>query len=138
MPLVGTVIRKVGHLTVERGDLAQSVADAERATDALRRGTALLFFPEGTFVRPAELLPFKPGAFKAAAEVACPVVPIAIRGTREILPAGAWLPRPGPITVTIGAPMTPASADWREIVRLRDLAHTSIASMLTAAGRPAR
>lgn len=138
MPLVSTVIRKVGHLTVERSDLAQSVADAERATDALRAGTALLFFPEGTFVRPPGLLPFKLGAFKAAAEVACPVIPIAVRGTREILPAGACLPRPGTITVTVGAPLTPVSADWREIVRLRDLAHADIDTMVMAGRRPER
>ncbi|MGH7392396.1 MAG: 1-acyl-sn-glycerol-3-phosphate acyltransferase, partial [Candidatus Rokuibacteriota bacterium] len=125
-PLVGTVVRKVGHLTVERADPSRSVDDARRVTDALHGGGSLVFFPEGTFLRSPAVLPFRLGAFKAAAEVGCPVVPVAIRGTRAILPAGAWLPRPGPITVTIGAPIRPGREDWREIVRLRDLARAKI------------
>ena len=69
-PIVGTVIRKVGHLTVERRDPGQSAADAERATARLRAGVSLLFFPEGTFRRGPGLLPFRLGAFKAAVELA--------------------------------------------------------------------
>ncbi len=131
-PLVGTVLGKVGHLTVERTDLSQSVADAARETRALRAGVSLLFFPEGTFRRPPGLLPFKLGAFKAAAEVGCPVIPLTIQGTREILPAGTWLPRRGEITVTVGTPITPASAEWREIVRLRDRTREEIAAQLAS------
>ena len=126
-PLVGMVIRKVGHLTVDRVDLSRGVADAERVTEALRAGTSLLFFPEGTFVRPPGLLPFKLGAFKAAVDVGCPVVPITLSGTRAILPAYSWLPRRGPIVVTIGAPIVPAGRAWREMVRLRDTVRDAIA-----------
>ena len=125
-PLVGTVIRRVGHLTVERADPSRSVEDAERVSAAIRAGTALVFFPEGTFLEGPRLLPFRLGAFKAAVEAACPVVPVTIRGTRAILPAGAWLPRRGPITVTIGTPIVPRQSDWREIVRLRDTTRAEI------------
>jgi 1-acyl-sn-glycerol-3-phosphate acyltransferase len=119
-PLVGTVIRKVGHLTVERADLSRSVADAERATTMLGEGTSLLFFPEGTFVRAPGILPFRLGCFKAAVEADRPVIPVTIRGTREILPAHTWLPRRGAITVAIGSPIKPEGTGWQEIVRLRD------------------
>jgi 1-acyl-sn-glycerol-3-phosphate acyltransferase len=125
-PLVGTVIRRVGHLLVERADPSRSVEDAERVSAALRGGTSLVFFPEGTFLEGPHLLPFRLGAFKAAVEAGCPVVPVAIRGTRAILPAGAWLPRPGPITVTLGSPVAPRESDWREIVRLRDAVRAEI------------
>jgi 1-acyl-sn-glycerol-3-phosphate acyltransferase len=126
-PLIGTIIRKAGHLTVERFDLSRSVADAERVIEALRGGTSLLMFPEGTFLSSPRLLPFRLGAFKAAVEVQCPVLPVAIRGTREILPADTWLPRPGAITVVVGAPIQPEEAGWRAMVRLRDVARTEIA-----------
>lgn len=86
-PVLGTVIRKVGHLTVERADPSQSAADAARVGAALGGGTSLLVFPEGTLRRAAGLLPFRLGAFKAAVEAGRPVVPVTIRGTREILPA---------------------------------------------------
>ena len=128
-PVVGTVIRNVGHLTVERAEPAQSAADAERATARLRDGVSLFFFPEGTFVRAPGLLPFRLGAFKAAVEAGRPVVPIGLRGTREILPGDTWLPKPGPITVAIGPSITPQAGGWQEIVRLRDLTRAEIARL---------
>ena len=129
-PIIGTLIRKVGHLTVERGDFSRSVADTERVTAALREGASLLFFPEGTFVRAPGLLPFKLGAFKAAVETGRPVVPVAIRGTREILPDGSWVPRRKAIVVEIAAPIAPRDRGWPEMVRLRDLARAEIARRL--------
>jgi 1-acyl-sn-glycerol-3-phosphate acyltransferase len=125
-PIVGTVIWKVGHLPVERADLARSVADAGRATALLRAGTSLLFFPEGTFVRQPGILPFRLGCFKAAMETGRPVIPVTIRGTREILPDGAWLPRRGAITVAIGGAIKPEGAGWQEMVRLRDRVRAEI------------
>ncbi len=126
-PVVGCVIRRTGHLTVERVDLSRSVADAERVSAALAEGVSLLFFPEGTFLRSPELLPFRLGAFKAAVDGRSPIVPIAIRGTRDVLPADEWLPRPGPITIVIGEPAVPAAAGgWREVVRLREATRAAI------------
>jgi 1-acyl-sn-glycerol-3-phosphate acyltransferase len=125
-PLIATVIRKAGHLPVERTDLSRSVADAERVTSALRTGASLLFFPEGTFLRQHELLPFRLGAFKAAMDARCPVIPIALRGTREIWPADQRLLRPGPITISIGRPIRPRDGGWKEIVRLRDATRVEI------------
>jgi len=60
-------------------------------------------------------------------ETGRPVVPIAIRGTREVLSADRWLPRPGPMTVTIGAPLAPDGQGWPAIVRLRDRTRAEIA-----------
>jgi 1-acyl-sn-glycerol-3-phosphate acyltransferase len=130
-PLVGRIIRRVGHLAVERGDLGRSVTDAERASAMLRGGTSLLFFAEGTFVQSPRLLPFKLGAFKAAVENARPVVPVTLAGTREILPANRWIPTPGPIVVTIGRPIPSSGASgWPEMVRLRAATYTAIAREL--------
>jgi 1-acyl-sn-glycerol-3-phosphate acyltransferase len=127
VPLIGTVIRKAGHLTVERADLSRSAADAERATRMLMGGVSLLFFPEGTFTLAPGVLPFRLGAFKAAVEAGRPVIPVTIRGTREILPSERWLPKPGAITVRISAPLKPEGSGWPEMVRLRDLARAEIA-----------
>jgi 1-acyl-sn-glycerol-3-phosphate acyltransferase len=133
-PVVGSVIRKVGHLTVERGATSRSVADAERVTRALRDGLSVLVFPEGTFVRPPGILPFRLGGFKAAVDTGCPVIPVTIRGAREILPADSWLPRPGPVTVAVGAPVAPEHDGWPAMVRLRDRARAEI---IRRSGEPA-
>jgi 1-acyl-sn-glycerol-3-phosphate acyltransferase len=134
-PLVGTVIRRVGHLTVERADPTRSVEDAARVGAALRDGTSLVFFPEGTFRTGPHLLPFRLGAFKSAVEAGCPVVPVTIAGTRAMLPSGAWLPRRHAIAVTLGAPISPRGTEWREIVHLRDATRAAISATGPGAGR---
>jgi fatty-acyl-CoA synthase len=127
-PLISTIIRKVGHLTVERVELSRSVSDAEAVSRALRAGSSLCVFPEGTFIAAPGLLPFRLGAFKAAVEASRPIVPVTLRGTREVLPPETVWMRPGTIHVVVGPPAYPAAQGWQEMVRLRDLVREEIAS----------
>ena len=95
----------------------------------------MLVFPEGTFFRPPELLPFRLGAFKAAVDTGRPIVPIALRGTRRVLPEDEWLFTHGPIDVIIAPPLVPTGQGWQEMVRLRDEARSIIAR---GSGEPLR
>jgi 1-acyl-sn-glycerol-3-phosphate acyltransferase len=126
-PLISTIIRKLGHLTVERVELSRSLSDAEAVSRALGRGASLLVFPEGTFIAAPGLLPFRLGAFKAAVEANRPVVPVALRGTRAVLPPESMWMRPGAIHVAVGRPAYPTAQGWQEMVRLRDLVRDEIA-----------
>jgi len=128
LPVIGTFIRKGMHLTVDRLETAQSVADAARTVEALRAGEIVLFFPEGTFTRAAGLRPFRMGAFDAAAAAGAPVVPIALMGTRRILPSGKRIPRPGAISVWVGEPLQPSGTGWHGALDLRDRATDHIAA----------
>jgi 1-acyl-sn-glycerol-3-phosphate acyltransferase len=127
-PLIGAIVRKGRHLTVERLDAAQSVADAARTVDALERGEVVLFFPEGTFTRAAGLRPVKMGAFEAAVATGARVVPIALCGTRRVLASGRRIPRPGRIELWIGEPLTPPTDGWRAALELRDRAAADISA----------
>jgi fatty-acyl-CoA synthase len=124
--IVRTFIRKAGHLVLDRLDFSKSVEDTLRIEEALNRNLPVLIFPEGTFSRVRGLRPFRLGAFKIAVERSIPVLPIAIRGTREILWPGSWLPRREKIKVIIGAPIEPQGREWREVIRLRDAAKEEI------------
>jgi len=125
-PFLKTYIRKGGHLMVRRGETAEGAAAEARIEEALRRGEAVLVFPEGTFTRARGLRPFRLGAFQAAAAVGCPVVPVAIDGTRRFLPELSWTPRRVPVQITVFPSIQPAAKDWREILRLRDAAFEQI------------
>jgi 1-acyl-sn-glycerol-3-phosphate acyltransferase len=94
--------------------------------EGLRRGQSVLIFVEGTFTPAPGLRPFQLGAFKAAVASGRPVIPVALRGTRQILRDETILPKPGRVTVTITPPLEPAGSDWQEILRLRDAARTAI------------
>jgi len=127
-PLIGAFARRCSHVTVDRWDALQSVADTELVARALREGENVLFFPEGTFVAATGLRPFRLGAFAAAANGAVPVVPLALRGTRRVL-RGDWsLPRPGRIGLWVGEPITPDGTDMAAVVRLRDRVADAIAA----------
>jgi 1-acyl-sn-glycerol-3-phosphate acyltransferase len=125
-PLVGTFLRKAGHLLVDRFDARQSVADAAEVARALEAGRSVLVFPEGTFAAASGLRPFRLGAFKTAIDTGVPVVPLALRGARRVLRDGTWLPRPGPIQLWAGEPIQPREQDWRAVVELRDRAAGAI------------
>jgi len=125
-PVLGTAIRKAGHIPIEKNDLSQRIEGAGAVLAPLQAGESLFVFPEGTFVAAPGLLPFRLGAFRAAVDAGCLLVPIAIRGTRQMFPAGTLRLRRTSVTVTIGQPISPGSADWAEIVRLRDAARGMI------------
>jgi fatty-acyl-CoA synthase len=130
MPFIGTFLRRLGHFAFDRSDPRERLRQAEAMEQALRRGESVLVFPEGTFTPQAGVRPFHLGAFNAAAGAHCPILPVALRGTRHFLRDGSYLPRPSRITVTICPPLEPQAGsrttEWQEIVRLRDAARAAI------------
>lgn len=127
-PVIGTFIRRSGHVPVDRMDSHQSVADAGRIGDAIGRGEAVLVFPEGTFTAASGLRPFRLGVFKTSVETGVPVVPISISGTRRIMRGDRWILRPGRIHIRIGHPIAPEGTGWHDIVGLRDRVSREIAA----------
>jgi fatty-acyl-CoA synthase len=126
-PVIGTYIRHAGHLTVDRFDFQQGVQDAALVQQAVAAGEKVLLFPEGTFTAAAGLRPFRLGAFKAAVETNTPIVPMALQGTRQVLRGENAVPRPGQVSLWIGAPIAPEGEGWRAIVSLRDRVAEAIA-----------
>ncbi|HWJ24665.1 MAG TPA: AMP-binding protein [Gemmatimonadaceae bacterium] len=127
-PLVGTFVRRARHPTVDRLDPERGLADYEAIARRVRGGETALFFPEGTFTRAAGLRPFRMGAFETAVATQTPVVPLALTGTRHVLPSGRSFPRPGPIHLWVGAPIAPDGEGWEAAVRLRDRVADAIAT----------
>jgi 1-acyl-sn-glycerol-3-phosphate acyltransferase len=125
-PLVGSFLRKAGHLLVDRFDAQQSVAVAAEVARAIEAGRSVLVFPEGTFARASGLRPFRLGAFKTAVDTGATVVPLALRGARRVLRDRSWLPRPGPIHLWVGDPIRSREESWRAVVELRDRAAEAI------------
>jgi 1-acyl-sn-glycerol-3-phosphate acyltransferase len=132
-PFIGSLVRKGGHPTVDRWDFRKSVGDAREIEGRLAAGETMLFFPEGTFVRAAGLRPFRAGAFETAVETGIPVVPIALEGTRQVLPLGKIIPRPGLVHIWIGAALAGGGKGWPAVIALRDRVFEAI---LARCGEP--
>ena len=75
-----------------------------RSFDLLKAGHVLVMYPEGTRVEAGVLSNPEPGAGFIAQKSGCPVLPVALTGTRECLPKGAFWPRRVPVTVRFGKP----------------------------------
>lgn len=129
VPLAGLMLRRIGSEFVDRFNRHAGGMDARRLIKAADAGQALAFFPEGTFLAQPGLGKFHTGAFAIAARAELPIVPIAIRGTRRILPSGRFLPRPGRIHIQVlpalgpftGLEPTAAIAQTRDQSRARIL-----------------
>ena len=99
VPIAGFLLSRLGSEFVDRASADQRHRSARRLLQAAHAGQALAVFPEGTFDEKPGLKRFHMGAFRAAWRAGLPILPIAIRGARNKLPAECWLPRPGPLIV---------------------------------------
>ncbi len=106
-PALRLFLQRLGTEFVERFEAERGVADAARLAESVARGRSLLFFPEGTFAPRPGLLPLHLGAFMAAARARVPLVPVVMRGNREMLPDGTWWPRPAQLEVEFCEPVMP-------------------------------
>jgi 1-acyl-sn-glycerol-3-phosphate acyltransferase len=135
VPLAGLMLRRIGSEFVDRFNRHAGGMDARRLIKAADAGQALAFFPEGTFLPHPGLGKFHTGAFAIAARANLAIVPVVLKGTREVLPSGRYLPRPGRIDVHVLPALEPmpdldATA---AIVATRD---QSRARILAALGEP--
>jgi 1-acyl-sn-glycerol-3-phosphate acyltransferase len=71
----------------------------------LRRDWSLIIFPEGGRSNDGWGQEFKPGAAFLAIRRVCPIVPVHIEGTDEVLPKGKSIPKRHKTIVTFGDPI---------------------------------
>jgi 1-acyl-sn-glycerol-3-phosphate acyltransferase len=117
VPVFGWALRNGGHIIIDRSDHRQAVASLNAAREKMARGVSVTIFPEGTRALPDEdLLPFKKGGFMLALETGFPIVPIAIRGSADVLPSHSWRARSGTIDVVVGAPIAVEGADRDDLM----------------------
>ena len=108
----------MGMIPIDRDCGARAMIALDAATAVLQQGALLCVYPEGSRSRDGRLHRGYTGAARLAVAAGCPLVPIGIRGTAELQPPGARLPRlRRRCAVTVGAPATIATdGDARRIV----------------------
>lgn len=103
IPLFGQTLRAGEFPSINRGNRHQAVRDLEHARRLMESGIVLWAAPEGTRSTDGKLLPFKKGCFHLAVDTDAVIVPLAIRGIHQVLPARTWKLNLGmPVEVEIG------------------------------------
>ena len=136
IPLLGTHLKQAGHIPVPREDPRRAVRTMTRAGMIMREHrVSLLIFPEGGRSQDGGLQPFKEGAAYIAIKAQAPLVPVALLGTRKILPYGSAVFHAGRVQLRIGQPIPTEGLTLRDRGALTAAAHEQIADMLgTGAG----
>lgn len=144
IPLLGTALRREGHIPVQRGDRHAATRALADAADALRDGRTVLIYGEGGLPHhagPEENAPraFRSGLARLARTTAAPVIPLGQAGARGLLsgspvkqlagaltapvrrPAlhvhlGAPLQLEGPLPVATAAARAAVTSAWRTAV----------------------
>jgi len=111
-PLFGGLIRDLHAFPVRRGQGDRGAI--KQCLRLLAEGEILLMFPEGTRGDGMALLEAEGGIGFLAARSGCPVVPVYVQGTDNVLPRGKRIPRLHPVTVYFGRPLRLAAETNRK------------------------
>jgi 1-acyl-sn-glycerol-3-phosphate acyltransferase len=90
IPVWGRGLRAGEFISIDRHNHEQALRDLEQARRKMESGIALWIAPEGTRSRDGLLGPLKKGGFVLAIQTGARIVPIGIRGSRDVLPAGTF------------------------------------------------
>lgn len=106
IPLWGHGLRAAEFIEVDRSNHTRAVQSIEQAARLIRDGVSVWCAPEGTRSRDGRIGKLKKGGFHLATDTATSIVPVAIRGTIDILPRGSRVMHTGKhVDVAIGSPI---------------------------------
>jgi len=103
-PVLGPLIRGLNAIPIRRG--TTDIRGLTRAIDALKRGGAVLLFPEGSRMRDGVLHPARPGVGLLAVHADVPIAPCYISGSN---PTAKWVLRQERARIDFGP-----ERDWRD------------------------
>ncbi len=86
-PVWGRAMRATDFIFIDRHNRHQAVKDLALAREKMEEGIMVWIAPEGTRSRDGKLAPLKKGGFMLALDTNAHILPLGIRGAKEILPA---------------------------------------------------
>jgi 1-acyl-sn-glycerol-3-phosphate acyltransferase len=117
IPVWGRGLQAAEFIAVDRSNHARAMESIARAASLIRDGVSIYLAPEGTRSVTGKIGKLKKGGFHLALDTHTPFVPVAIKGTIDILPRGGRVMHTGKrVEVTIGAPI---DVEGREIEQLQ-------------------
>lgn len=126
IPVMGWMMRMAGDIAVRRSSRNSRVEAIEGCRDRLKKRVSVMIMPEGTRSGTGDLLPFKDGAFRLAIEMGCPILPLAVAGTRNAIPKGSWVFGRARAEVRVLQPIPTEGLSLAELPALRERVRTLI------------
>jgi 1-acyl-sn-glycerol-3-phosphate acyltransferase len=130
IPLFGWGMWAGRFIFIDRQNGVAARRSIDQAGERIHNGESVLVFPEGTRTRDGSLGPFKKGSFHLAVKAGVPIVPVALRGTRELMPRGSILLRAGTVKAIVGEPIATQGLSDEERATLNERVRAIIEAML--------
>jgi 1-acyl-sn-glycerol-3-phosphate acyltransferase len=118
VPIWGRAMREAGFVSVDRsGDREKAMAAMKSCARAIDSGINIWIAPEGTRSPDGKLGKLKKGGFLLARDTGADIIPIAIDGSRDILPKHSkMIVRRQKVTVTFGKTIPVAGRDTQALM----------------------
>jgi 1-acyl-sn-glycerol-3-phosphate acyltransferase len=127
IPFMGWMMRMAGDVAVRRGDANSRAQALEDCRDRLGKGVSVMIMPEGTRSEDGSVQKFHDGAFRLAVETGCPILPIAVAGTRAALAKGSWVLGRANAIARVLPPVETVGLTLDDVPALRERVRTMIA-----------
>ena len=101
VPFMGWAMSAAGYIPVERNNRKQSYQAFLSTLEAIKAGSSVVVFPEGTRSEDGNIGVFKKGSQLLAQRAKVPMVPVTIIGTRDIIRKGSMLINPQSVRIII-------------------------------------
>lgn len=131
LPFINQWMKRIHCLFMDRNDIKQSAQIIIEGIKQLKSGINMVIFPEGTRSKTGKLGEFKGGSFKLATKSKCPIVPLTIDGTRNIMEANNYRIKPVTVNLYIHPPIDVTSLSKEEIAKLPETVRETIENDLT-------
>ena len=105
IPLLSSYMDALHCLFLDRENPREGLKTILTAIDLAKNGHSIWVCPEGTRSKTKEMLPFHEGSLKIASKANCPIIPVAITGTDDVLENHFPFIRPTKVTITFGKPI---------------------------------
>lgn len=131
VPLLRMWMRRLHCLFIDRKDVKEALKTILAGIDNVKNGISMCIFPEGTRNKTDELmLPFKEGSFKIAEKSGCPIIPMAITNSADVLEAHMPRVKKTHVILEYGKPIYPNELDKETKKKLGAYCQNMIAEML--------
>ncbi len=130
IPLLGVAMDKAGYISIDRSDIRKAAKSLTRAAEKIHNGASVLIFPEGTRSEDGHVQQFKQGGFHLALKSGCDIVPVAIIGSRKIVPKGSLRINKGTIMMKIGRSIPVKEYSKKDIKKLISRSREAIIGLM--------
>ncbi|TAA72320.1 lysophospholipid acyltransferase family protein [Planococcus salinarum] len=106
-PVIPTYMEDMNCVFIDRTDRRSALKSIGETAEKLKQGHSILIFPEGTRSKGEALGEFKAGFMRIAVDAQVPIVPIAIKGTANIMEKNNNQIKPADVLLRILSPIPP-------------------------------